>query len=333
VQIESGADLAMGQFKLHEVAISRMQAKGPNAAMQGNDPRDLSGRAILAQQAGGAAANEPLADGLRQWTRELYEIMWMAVREFWRGQRWLRVTDDLGKLKFVGINRQITLADRLAEMPEEMRGMALQRLGMVPNDPRLQQVVGTENDVSDLEVDITIEEGNDIPAMQAEQFQMLAQLAGSMPGVIPPDVLIRASSSRTRPSCSSMMKEHRGAGPGAAAAGTDGPGRGAGRGGGEADASAAQRGQGGRSAAHLCGAHRARPQGGGRKPGASCRGAGHPAAGATAGVLDPWQICGLSRRLDYIRGRPSWRRRRLPQGAVRMKRGYGPMPFCAAFRT
>jgi hypothetical protein len=199
----------MGQFKLHEVAISRMQAKGPNAAMQGNDPRDLSGRAILAQQAGGAAANEPLADGLRQWTRELYEIMWMAVREFWRGQRWLRVTDDLGKLKFVGINRQITLADRLAEMPEEMRGMALQRLGMVPNDPRLQQVVGTENDISDLEVDITIEEGNDIPALQAEQFQQLAQLASSMPGVIPPEVLIRVSSLKDKAEILDMLKEHK----------------------------------------------------------------------------------------------------------------------------
>jgi hypothetical protein len=208
VQIESGADLAMGQFKLHEVAISRMQAKGPNAAMQGNDPRDLSGRAILAQQAGGAAVNEPLADGLRQWTRELYEIMWMAVREFWRGERWLRVTDDLGKLKFVGINRQITLADRLAEMPEEMRGMALQRLGMVPNDPRLQQVVGTENDVSDLEVDITIEEGNDVPALQAEQFSMLAQLAGSLPpGTIPPDVLIAASSLKNKAELLERMKE------------------------------------------------------------------------------------------------------------------------------
>jgi hypothetical protein len=209
VQIESGADLAMGQFKLHEIAISRMQAKGPNAAMQGNDPRDLSGRAILAQQAGGAAANEPLADGLRQWTRELYEIMWMAVREYWRGQRWLRVTDDLGKLKFVGINRQITLADRLAEMPEEMRGMALQRLGMVPNDPRLQQVVGTENDISDLEVDITIEEGNDIPALQAEQFQQLAQLASSMPGVIPPEVLIRVSSLKDKAEILDMLKEHK----------------------------------------------------------------------------------------------------------------------------
>jgi hypothetical protein len=207
-EIAQNNDLTTGQFNLLEHATQEMQASGPNASMSGNDPRDLSGRAIMAQQAGGAAQNEPLSDALRQWTRRVYEVAWMAVREYWRGPRWLRVTDDLGKLKFVGVNRQITLADRLAEMPEEMRGMALQRLGMVPNDPRLMQVVGTENDVSDLEVDITIEEGNDVPALQAEQFSMLAQLAGSLPpGTIPPDVLIAASSLKNKAELLDRMKE------------------------------------------------------------------------------------------------------------------------------
>jgi hypothetical protein len=57
--VTPGGDLAMGQFKLLEHATAEMQVKGPNAAMSGTDSRDQSGRAILAQQAGGAAANEP----------------------------------------------------------------------------------------------------------------------------------------------------------------------------------------------------------------------------------------------------------------------------------
>jgi hypothetical protein len=198
-EIAQNNDLTAGQFNLLEHATQEMQASGPNASMAGNDPRDLSGRAIMAQQAGGAAQNEPLADALRQWTRRVYEVAWMAVREYWRGQRWLRVTDDLGKLKFVGINRQITLADHLAEMPEEIRAEWMRRRGMTPDDPRLMQVVGTENDISDLEVDITIEEGNDVPALQMEQFQALAQLAGTLPpGTIPADVLIAASSLKNK---------------------------------------------------------------------------------------------------------------------------------------
>jgi hypothetical protein len=258
-EIAQNNDLTTGQFNLLEHATQEMQASGPNASMSGNDPRDLSGRAIMAQQAGGAAQNEPLSDALRQWTRRVYEVAWMAVREYWRGPRWLRVTDDLGKLKFVGVNRQITLADRLAEMPEEMRGMALQRLGMVPNDPRLMQVVGTAS-------------GHDP--------------AGCAHCRVEPQEQGRAA----RPHEGGAA----GTGAGTAGTGTDRPGRGTGRGRGEADASAAQRSPRERSAAHLGGTHRAGPQGRRRKPGHSRRGAGHPTTGTTN--LSKGQKHGISRR-------------------------------------
>jgi hypothetical protein len=206
-EVLTGGDLATGQFQLLQHATSEMQASGPNASMAGNDPRDLSGRAILAQQAGGAAQNEPLLDALREWTREVYEIMWMAAREFWSGERWIRVTDDLGKMQFLGLNRQVTLRDELAQMPEDQRAMAMQQMQLVPGDPRLMQVIRTENDISDLEVDITIEEGPDVPAQQAEQFQALVQLAGSQPGIIPPDVLIAASSLKDKDKLLKRMED------------------------------------------------------------------------------------------------------------------------------
>ena len=206
LEVQPGGDLAMGQFKLLEHATMEMQQKGPNAAMSGTDSRDQSGRAILAQQAGGAAANEPLADGLRMWSREVMEIAWMACREFWTAPRWLRITDDLGKLQFVGLNRPVRLMDELGAMPEQQRAMAMQQMGIVPGDPRLQQVIRVENDISDLQVDIDIEEGADVPALQAEQFQGLLQLAGSQPGIIPPDVLIAASSLKDKAQLLERMK-------------------------------------------------------------------------------------------------------------------------------
>lgn len=191
--IVQGNDLAVGQMNLLQHATQEMQASGPNASMAGNDPRDLSGRAILAQQAGGAAQNEPLADALRQWTRRVYERAWLACREFWAGERWIRVSDELEGAQWVGLNRPVTLADDLAAMEPERRAAAMQAMGLVPNDPRLAMVVRTENDISDLAVDIVVEEGADVPALQAEQFQALVQLSGAMPGIIPPDVLIAAS--------------------------------------------------------------------------------------------------------------------------------------------
>jgi hypothetical protein len=57
-------------------------------------------------------------------------------------------------------------------------------------------------------VDITIAEGQDVPTMQAENFQTLVQLAGMQPGLIPGDVLIAASSLRDKDDLLQRMKAH-----------------------------------------------------------------------------------------------------------------------------
>jgi hypothetical protein len=207
-EVQRGGDLAEGQFELLRHATQEMQLAGPNAAMSGQDDRELSGRAILAQQAGGAAQNEPLMDALRTWSRRVYETCWQAAREYWTAGRWVRVTDDLGSTRWVGINRLVTLQDELAQMPQQQMAAVMQRMQLVPNDPRLMQVVRTENDITDLDVDITIEEGIDIPSVQQEQFSTLVQIAGIQPGLIPGDVLIAASSLRNKDMLLERMKEH-----------------------------------------------------------------------------------------------------------------------------
>ena len=207
-EITDGADLAEGQFKLLQHATAEMQASGPNASMSGTDPRELSGRAILAQQAGGSAANEPIADTLRMWSRQVYEVAWMAARQYWTAGRWVRVTDDLGSTKYVGVNQPVRLMDELAAMPEAQRAQAMQRMQIQPGDPRLEQVIRVENDITDMEIDITIEEGIDVPSIQAEQFQILIQLAGTQPGLIPPEILIAASSLRNKDQLLEQLKQH-----------------------------------------------------------------------------------------------------------------------------
>ena len=206
-EINPGGDLANGQFQLLQHATQEMQLSGPNAAMSGTDPRELSGRAILAQQAGGAVQNEPLADALRMWARRVYEMCWMAAREYWTAGKWVRVTDDLQNTRWVGINRPVTLQDELASMPMQQRAMAMQQMQIVPGDPRLQQVIRIENDITDLDVDITVAEGQDVPTMAAENFQTLVQLASMQPGLIPGEVLIAASSLRNKDDLLAMMKQ------------------------------------------------------------------------------------------------------------------------------
>jgi len=207
-EISPGGELAAGQFQLLQHATQEMQLSGPNAAMSGTDQRELSGRAILAQQAGGAVSNEPLADSLRWWSRRVYEVAWMAAREFWTAGRWVRVTDSLDETRWVGINTPVRLMDELAQMPDAQRAMVMQRMQLVPGDPRLQQIVRVENDITDLDVDISVEEGTDLPAMQAETFQTLVQLASMQPGLIPGDVLIAASSLKDKGDLLARMKAH-----------------------------------------------------------------------------------------------------------------------------
>lgn len=207
-EIEPGGDLAKGQFDLLQHATQEMQLSGPNAAMSGTDSRELSGRAILAQQAGGAVQNEPLADSLRMWSRRLYEVAWMAARERWTGGKWVRLTDDLRGTQWIGINQKVTLQDALAELPDQQRAVAMQRMQLVPGDPRLQQVVRVDNRIDDMDVDITVEEGPSTPTQQSEEFQTLVQLASMQPGLIPGDVLIAASSLKDKDQLLKRMQEH-----------------------------------------------------------------------------------------------------------------------------
>ena len=190
--IRDNQDMASGQMQLMAQVSAEIDATGPNAAMAGKDPREQSGRAIQAQQQGGAVEQEPLIDGLRQWDRGIYEAMWMRIRQFWTGPRWIAVTDDPKNVKWVGLNRPVTLQDELAQMPDAQRAMAMQRLQLQPNDPRLAQVIRTENDISSLDVRITVEEGPDISTVQAQTFTDLGQMVSS--GVqIPPLAIIEAS--------------------------------------------------------------------------------------------------------------------------------------------
>ena len=111
--------------------------------------------------------------------------------------------DEVG----ASISRCSTM-DELAAMPEQQRAMAMQRMQLQPGDPRLEQVIRIDNDITDMDIDVTIEEGIDVPSIQAEQFQILIQLAGTQPGLIPPEILIAASSLRNKDQLLEQLKEH-----------------------------------------------------------------------------------------------------------------------------
>lgn len=193
-------DQMRGQLELLQEAKSEIDILGANAALTGTDNLGLSGKAIQAQQQGGNVELQPLMDCLRHWHLRVIETCWALVKQYWTAEKWVRVTDDENNLKWVGLNKQITVGEqiqqRFAQLPPEEQQARQQELMMAMQDPRAQQVV-VENNVAEMDVDIIIDEQPDTVTLQAEQFEGLTKMVQA--GVpIPPDVLIEASSLRNK---------------------------------------------------------------------------------------------------------------------------------------
>jgi hypothetical protein len=185
----------------HEQMIERL---GPNAALLGKDANAPSGRAILANQAGGQLELGALLDRLRFLKKRTYQRLWDLIRQYKTAEWWVRVTDDDKNVKFVGFNRPVTMGEKLVQQLQENGAdeQAIQaHLAQMQMDPAqavgLQQVVDIENVPARMNMDITIEEVPDVANVQSEQFEQLVNLASA--GVkFPPKVYIKASSLRDK---------------------------------------------------------------------------------------------------------------------------------------
>jgi hypothetical protein len=191
-EVQQTGDLANGQALLLQQAQASMAAMGPNASMQGKDSRDQSGRAIALQQQGGVIEADALGDRLKQFKRRVWRAALNRAQQFWTEETTIRVTDDEKKARFVTLNRQMTLADELLEMPQEQAAQIAQQMGLQEGDPRLQQVVRTANTINDVPFDIVIDESPDVVTLQSETFAMLTNMVQS--GLaLPPASIIEAS--------------------------------------------------------------------------------------------------------------------------------------------
>ena len=188
IEIQSTSDLAQGQFSLLTESKNEIDSIGANSAVTGKEERALSGRALQVRQEAGTVELAPVLDGLRNWELRMYRQMWMRVKQFWTEEKWIRVTDDEKNIKFVGLNRPITAGDVLQERGEMFD----------VNDPRANEVVGVQNAVAELDVDIILEAVPDTVNIQAEQFELLANMYSANPEGVPFEMIIESSSIRNK---------------------------------------------------------------------------------------------------------------------------------------
>lgn len=183
------------------IAMRDMQALGPNESLQGGGSPAQSGRLNELQQQAGQTSREPFIDTLRQWKRAVFSASWLCARQFWNDEKIIRVTDrkEQEVSRYVHLNRPVTLRERLQSMPPDQAQQVAQDAGIYSEfDPRLNEVVDTENRISELMVDIIIGDGDDTVTLQSEQFRDLVELAKSGTVPITPKAILAASSLRNK---------------------------------------------------------------------------------------------------------------------------------------
>lgn len=191
-EILATGDMAAAQFNLLQEAKNEIDATGSNPSLQGKEDQGLSGRAMLAQQQAGLVELAPMLDRKRDMDIRVYRMVWNRVKQYWTEERWIRVTDDQDKPRFVGLNRPMTIE---TQMVKEFGEGAAERVSpeflQLPANENGKQII--ENNVGEMDIDIIIDEGPDTITLQSEEFEALSKIPG-----IPLDILIEASSLKSK---------------------------------------------------------------------------------------------------------------------------------------
>lgn len=184
-------DMTMGNFQLLQEAKDMFNTVGTNTSVTGVEDRVRSGRAEQMRQMAGSRELTPVLDMHKNIKRRVYRKIWNRIKQYWTEERWVRVTDSDENMKWVGLNTPITVGDQMqeefGEIPAEFQ-----------NDPRLNVPVGTKNKLSELDVDIMLEESPDYVNIQQEQFELISQMYQANPQGIPFDAIIELSSIRNK---------------------------------------------------------------------------------------------------------------------------------------
>lgn len=138
-----------GQFEFLQEAKNEIENFGPNPALIGQGLEDSSGRAISLLQQAGLAELGPFLSAWKNWKVRVYRDIWNIIKEHWKAERWIRVTDDDGVAQHIQIN-----------------GLQLGPDGT----PQIVNALGS------LDVDVILDEGPDEVNMMADSYATLQSL-------------------------------------------------------------------------------------------------------------------------------------------------------------
>lgn len=175
-------EMAQGQLELLQEAKSEIDAQSFSAQMAGQRQQgELSGVAMQRLEQAGVTELIKLFDNFGAFKLRVYRQMWNRIRQGWTQEKWVRVTDDEKKLRWVGFNVPITLGEFLQEIMDDESKPYAMRLGasarMIEleqsNPDALQQMVETRNRPAELDMDIILDESYDTINVSQEQLDAI----------------------------------------------------------------------------------------------------------------------------------------------------------------
>lgn len=172
-------DMSAGQSALLSEAKNEIERFSPNPAVLGRQGADTSGRALLARQQAGLVELARLLDDFDDFEVRIYRAMWLCMKQFWDEPKWIRVTKDEESARFFQINKPLT--EKYVGVDEN--GMAAVQ----------ERVLGYENQIGALDVDITIESQAETATIMAEQIDKLMEMVARNPeyqGKVPFEIFL-----------------------------------------------------------------------------------------------------------------------------------------------
>lgn len=210
-------DMAQAQFNLLTEAKLEIDAVGYNAAAAGKDKQVISGVALRQRTQASQTELAPMFNVLKNLDIRIYRKIWNRIKQYWKAEKWVRVTDDENNLKFVGLNKPMTRGEMMMKQteeqmksqnipPQQMQQLMMQMQQKIQMDPSMSQVVSTQNDLMELDVDIIMDDAPDTVTQEVEDFQAMAEMVKSgFP--IPPEAVIMSSPLSNKDKILKMMKE------------------------------------------------------------------------------------------------------------------------------
>ena len=151
------------------------QAPTP-AVLSDASTASASGRAKLIQQQAGMTEIARALGRLEDWEGEIYDNVWLCLKQFKTEPWWVRITGSEGKQEFLPVNQPADMNGQ--PVPPEVQ-QAMQAQGVAP--PQIM------NNLAEMDIDIEVETVPDTANLQAEQFEALSPMLPALAAAIGPE--------------------------------------------------------------------------------------------------------------------------------------------------